>query len=227
MRPLLPNSSLAALDKAHALSTRARSWPTLSLRKYLTLVSRAYDAAFPEMRGLPVRKKHRSKADGRHGGLLDLPPNDGDAFGRWYHSKEWLGCHPWEIVFSHPHGVLFSPLPDEAGGWRFHLSVDAPGLYLRTVKMAVALGNAKVPLALIGKEPIVAALRGTDDVEIGPGFDQMSLERLREVRPDAVTHVRWEPIPEIHPITKAQRDRVRHVLTTGTPHGWPPGQLSP
>ena len=169
------------------------------------------------MRNLSTREKHSSKADGRHGGLLDLPVQDARAFRDWYESHAWSGTHPWEIVFGHPHGVLLSPLPDPDGRWRFHLSVDSAGMFLHAVKMAIALGEASAPFMFDGKDSVVSALRGADLVEVGPFFDQLSLADLRDVRPETVDRVEWDPVVEIRPVSAAQRDRVSHVLRTGTP----------
>jgi hypothetical protein len=170
--------------------------------------------------GLSPREQHALSADSRHGGLLDIPDADPLAFREWFESKMWSGGHPWEIVFGHPHGILFSPLPDDDRRWRFHLSVESPGLYLRTVKMAIALGETGAPFAFHDRDSIVAALRGIDDVEIGPSYGMLSLSCLRETRPEAIDRVRWDPIADIQPITNIQRHRVDYVLRTGSPAGW-------
>lgn len=108
-------------------------------------------------------------------------------------------------------------LHDPKAGWRFFLSVDSPGLFLEAVKMATAMGNASVPFMFDGKDRVASALRGTDLVEVGPFHDQFSLADLRDVRPEAVDRVEWDPVVEIHPVSEAQRDRVSHVLRTGSP----------
>jgi len=194
---------------------RADSWNSLTSGKYLEIVGRAYDAAYPDMRNLAASEKYSSKADGRHGGLLLLPVQDARAFRDWYMSKTWSGTHPWEIVFGHPHGVLLSPFHDPKAGWRFHLSVDSPGMFMHAVKMAIALGDASAPFTFDGKDSVVSALSGADLVEVGPFYDQLSLADLRDVRPDAVDRVEWDPVVEIHLVSTVQRDRVSHVLRTG------------
>jgi len=219
-RPPLSRTELALLETACERGLRSDSWATLTSASYFELVDRAYDSAFPEMKDLTAREKHSSKADSRHGGLLDLPARDERAFREWFESRVWSGTHPWEIVFGHPHGILFSPLLNDDGTWRFHLSVDSPGLFLHAVQMAIALGEKGVPFQLHGKNDVVATLRGVDLVEVGPYYDQLSLARLRETRPDAIDHVRWDAVAEIYPITPVQRSRVNHVVQTGTPAGW-------
>jgi len=220
-RTPLSGNELARFETACARGARAESWVSLTSDKYLEIVGRAYDAAYPDMRNLAAREKHSLKADNRHGGLLDLPDQDDCAFRDWYESGAWSGSHPWEIVFGHPLGVMLSPVPDPDGNWRFHLSVDAVGLFLHAVKMAIALGDASTPFLFDGKDSVVSTLRGVDIVEIGPFYGQISLSDLRDVRPEAVDRVEWDPAVEIHPISPFQRDRVGHVLRTGSPSGKP------
>jgi hypothetical protein len=151
--------------------------------------------------------------------MHDLPPEDAKAFDRWYRSREWSGSHPWEIVFAYPHGILLSPVPSESGsgGWCFNLSVDTEGLYVKAAKMALALSKAKIPFELFRGEEVLAALRGIDSVEVGPGSEQIAYDDLLAERPDAPIHIRWDPIPKLGPISKLQRARVRYVEKTGSP----------
>lgn len=81
-------------------------------------------------------------------------------------------------------------MPDDRWRWRLVLSVDCPGLYLRAVRMAIALGELGSPFRLDAKKAVVAALRGFDDVEVGPGYGQLSLEELRAQRRESVARVR-------------------------------------
>jgi hypothetical protein len=219
-RPPLSRKELEIFERVCERCERAAPWKSLSPAVYFRLVGRMYDAAFPESAGLSPREQHAKSADSRHGGLLNLPDDDPQAFRDWFESRAWSGCHPWEIVFGHPHGILFSPLLSDDGTWRFNLSVETPGLYLRAVKMALALGETGAPFVLHGRDSVVAALRGKDDVEIGPSYGMLSLAGLREARPEAVYRVRWDPIPDIQPITSSQRDMVEYVLRTGSPAGW-------
>jgi hypothetical protein len=219
-RPPLSRKELGLLETVCERCERAAPWKSLSSSGYFRLVGRMYNAAFPELIGLSSRDQHALKADSRHSGLLNLPDEDPQAFREWFESRVWSGCHPWEIVFGHPHGILFSPLLSEDGTWRFHLSVESPGLYIRAVKMAMAIGETGAPFVLHDKNSIVAALRGMDDVEVRPSYGMLSLARLREIRPDAVDQVRWDPISDIQPITSTQKNRVEYVLRTGSPAGW-------
>jgi hypothetical protein len=216
--PLSP-SRRSALDAACRLGRTAPTWSTLSVSGYLSVVAIACDATFDDVRGLEPEAKYRRRADTRDGGLLSVPRDDPRAFGLWYRSGTRTSAHPWEIVFGHPHGILLAPCEVDEG-WRFHLHVSSPGWYVAAVTMAIALGEAGVPFEFDGKEAVVATLRGTDRVEIGPLRDQLSLDELRAVRPDSVDRVRWEPIPRYAPISRRQARKVAYVMEHGTPHGF-------
>ncbi len=219
-RPPLSRRELEALEDACRQGADVAARASLTAAEYLELAGVMYDAAYPELRALAPREKHSAKADSRHGGMLDLAPDDPHAFRDWFTSRAWSGCHPWEIVFGHPHGILFSPLLAEDGSWRYNLAVDSLGLYLRAAKMAIALGALGVPFALHDREVVISALRGLDDIEVGSGYGQLALDQLRETRPEGVERVCWDPIPELMPITSTQDRRVNYVLQTGSPAGW-------
>jgi hypothetical protein len=217
--PLSPIDALR-LERACQAWKSSRSQPNLNLNLFLKTVALAYDEAFKELRPLTPRAKYEQKADGRHGGLLDIDPDDPQAFYNWFNSRTWSGTHPWEIVFGHPHGILFSPMIDTNGQWRFHLSVESMGWYLTTARMAMVLGEAGVPFEFHRRAEVVAALRGRDFIPVGPHYGQLSLAELQANRPEALAHIRWDPIPEILPITQEQRRRMKYILQTGSPAGW-------
>ena len=193
-RAPLSRSAVTSVERALGQSSARPASTTLSADHYLALAGVAYDAAFPELRDLAPREKYARKADGRHGGMLDLPGTDPGAFEKWFDSRTWQGCHPWEIVFAHPHGIMFSPVHSDRG-WRFYLSVDTRGLYAAAVKMALVLVGENAPLELARSEEILRALRGDDLVDIGPFYDQLRLDELEERRPGAGAWVAWEPLP--------------------------------
>ncbi len=190
------------LERAVRRGAESPALRKLSAAAYLRIASVALGAAFRDLRGRSPLAAYRRRADGRHGGLLDLPRAGADAFRRWFQSRAWSGSHPWEIVFGHPHGIHLAPTLED-GRWRFSLSVSNQGLALEAVKMAIALGAARIPFALHGAE-LVATLRGEDELEVGPLSRQVSLEELEELRPGSTRHVRWDP-PPVHRVRRVRR----------------------
>lgn len=187
----------------------------MTLSTYLAAAAVAYDAAFEELRPLAPIEKYRRRADGRDDGMLDLPPDDADAFAAWL-SGGRHGGHPWEIVFAHPHGILLSPHRRDDGTWSYYLSVDTEGWYVSAARIAIALAEHDIPFEFFRWEDVAAALRGIDDVTVGGhGWHSLSYEELIETRPDAVDAIRWDPIPQLAPITDNQAKRVTETERPG------------
>ncbi len=107
----MPLRRLDEVEAAVAAVSRLAGIPDMTVDSYLKVAALAYDAAFPKTRKLSPFEKHKRWADSRHGGMLELPLEDAEAFNEWFHSGVWQGTHPWEIVFAHPHGILLSPAP--------------------------------------------------------------------------------------------------------------------
>jgi hypothetical protein len=103
------------------------------------------------------------------------------------------------------------------GAWRFSLSVDSLGLYVEAAIMALALLDHRAPLRFSNAAEVLAALRGSDLVEVGPFFQQLGLEELERVRPGARRLVHWDRIPRIAPATDEDRRRIARVEATGRP----------
>ncbi len=185
----------------------------MTLSRYLKTVEMAYDAVFKDLRDLPPIQKYRKKADGRHGGLLDLPAVEARAFAEWFHSRRWSGSHPWEIVFGHPHGIMISPKPDEARDrWSFALWVDSMGWYAPAARMAMALGERQIPVEVLNHQAVLDALKGVDEVEVGPDLYMVHFDDLKNNRPDALRSIRWDPIPQLSPITPDQAARIPSIF---------------
>lgn len=114
--------------------------------------------------GLPTccpRDQYRALADGRHGGLLDLPPHDLEAFSLWYSSDARAGQHPFEILAGdQAHGILLrvDPVGDGRQGWDYELSVHVPGFYAMAARMALALDRARIPFAVRDYERVIGGL---------------------------------------------------------------------
>lgn len=213
--PLIPEQTLLNLEGALVDAAAVPRLRSMTAERYLTSAAIAYAAVFaPPKVDSTARHTYQTRADGRHGGLLDLPPRSGAAFRAWFHSRAWAGSHPWEILFGHPHGVMFSPHEhtDAKGGWSFLLSVHSTAWYGATVQMALALAAGGIGFEFSNHTEVLAALRGSDLIEVGPTSRELCFEELRELRPDALAQVVWQPIPLITPISAAQRLRVSAAL---------------
>lgn len=208
--PALPAAELNALEQVVLHGQNHPPRPALSVARFLSDAAVAYDAAFEDLRALPPLAKYRRRADSRHGGMLDLPDEDEDAFRQWFRSRSWQGAHPWEIVFGHPHGVhLYPQLDEQTGHWSYALTVSEEGLYPAAARMAVALDAAAIPLTFPSGKRVLAALRGEDEVEVGQSYPAVAIGPLLESRPDALQHIRWDPLPTLQHIAPDQVERLK------------------
>jgi hypothetical protein len=205
----IPRAEIARARRTLSEAAGRPLLPEMTRARYLEAAGIAYDACWKELRPLSPLEKYRRKADGRHGGLLDLPEDDGEAFAKWFRSDAWAGTHPWEIVFGHPHGIMLSPrFHEDLNRWSYWLWVDSEGWYAHAARMAIALGKRNIPFEFQDGPAVLDALEGLDEVEVGPAFDQVQYGELRRERPDAVESIRWDPVPGLQPITPDQRERV-------------------
>ncbi len=210
-RPI-PERELWSIEKAFDLAMNFSKFSRMTRTRYLKTAACAYDAVFKELRPYSPLQKYKKKADGRHGGLLDLPPNNTVAFQKWFCSRAWSGCHPWEIVFGHPHGIMISPRYHADGcSWDFVLWVDSPGWFVSAVRMAKALAREKIPFELQNRDAVLAALHGRDEVEVGPDLYSVQYSELAKERPDSLAKIRWDPIPQLSPIMKPRLDEARRA----------------
>lgn len=135
---------------------------SLSRHTRFRLAFREREGISPE--NLPLRCPHdqyRALSDGRHGGLLDLPQSDSQAFMCWYSGTERNGQYPFEIVAGDDaHGVVLRALPTDAimEGWEFELSVHAPQLYPLAARMSLALERETVPFTFRDCERVIGGL---------------------------------------------------------------------
>ena len=181
---------------------------------YLDTAATAYNAVFKELHPFSPLEKYQKRADGRHGGLLDLAQNDPAAFEKWYHGKQWSGCHPWEIVPGLPLGIMLAPHYNREKGWNYILWVDSLGWRPTAALMALALAEKNIPFEFQNSEEVLNTLKGMDDVDVGPiiSLAAIRFEELKESRPDSIKFIQWEPIPQITAISSKQKKQVLAVL---------------
>jgi hypothetical protein len=211
--PEMDEGSLQQLQSLVAFVELSPRLKRLTVTDYLATASIAYDAACDDMVAKSPLEKYKSRADGRHGGMLDLPLRDARAFKRWFTSRDWAGAHPWEIVYGNPHGVMLSPRHDEkTSTWSFDLSVHTEHLYAMAVKIAIALARQTIPFEFYNSAKVVAVLRGEDMVVVGPDGKALDFEDLKAIRPDSIEHIQWDPIPRISPISADQSQRLSGLI---------------
>jgi hypothetical protein len=213
--PEMDEGTLQKLESMHSFVELSPRLKKLNVADYLNTAAIAYDAAFKNMASLSPVEKYKSRADGRHGGMLNLPLNNAKAFTRWFNNSQgWAGTHPWEIVYGNPHGVMLSPRRDEkASTWSFDFSVHTESLYALAVKMAIGLARQSIPFNFYNSAKVVAVLRGEDMVEVGPDRKALEFEDLKVIRPDSIEHIQWDPIPQISPISSDQLQRLNRLIT--------------
>ena len=206
--PLATAAELDALARAVSRSAPPPPRPELSPDLFLRDAAIAYDAAYEELRPLAALDKYTRRADRRHGGMLDLPPEDAAGFRAWFQRGDWRGAHPWEIVYGHPHGIILYP-ELTAEGWIYRFTVSEESLYPHYARMAVALDAAAVPAELVSGKRVLGALRGDDEIDVAASHAAITWDNLLARRPDARLHVRWDPLPQLARITPDQEARIR------------------
>ena len=118
--------------------------------------------------GLPPEEKYLRMADGRDGGLRNVDSCSKDAFMDWYHSRESLGAHPWEICRGGNSTHISLMVSALGGEWLLSLAGSSVVRVEETVRMAVALYEWKVPFVLVQAEEILGMVTGNDYIGIVP-----------------------------------------------------------
>lgn len=159
-RDVLPRVNLN-----HYLNTVATAYRGLFLNpEWLESVGRHTRSCFSASGGvdpnvLSTRRplaQYQMLADGRHGGLLDLPPDDCAEFEAWYHSHERWGAHPFEILAGDGNfGVMLRVdwQRDGRDGWEYELSLHSLKFSVVAARMTIALDRARVPFVFRDPEP--------------------------------------------------------------------------
>jgi len=122
---------------------------TLTAAEYLRYCGICYRTTVSAShRHLSARELYRSCSDGRHGGLLDLPPRGVRAFHDWFFGNRYAGSHPFEIWRDAIHFFVEPILFPASEAFWLRLSCRLSGRidpYL--IRMALALHGAGVPFS--------------------------------------------------------------------------------
>lgn len=180
---------------------------------YLANPDQIKGAIAKEMSGL---KMYQQFADGRDEGLSGLPPNSEDAFSKWYHSRRG-GGHPWEICRGGNTTHIDLGVIERHQGWSVFLRGSSTGRMVETVKIALALVQAGLPVEIHDADELMLRLLGMDNVGIIPEYlinhraaqnfnkeDKVfdcthlyDLPRNNRIRP----YVTWNPMTPLRPFT--------------------------
>lgn len=161
----------------------AEGMDSMTLRRFLDYCRAAYRANPRTFRdrgyhpGLSGRACYEKYADGRHGGLLDLPADSARAFQEWHESKAWSGCHPWEIYRggNSTHVDMYvSRRADRRRGWEVHLSARSSARLIETCRIARCLAKARMPVFVDDAQSYVNRLLDQDWVGIVPREDEIA-----------------------------------------------------
>ena len=141
-----------------------------SAADYFRCCALCFDAAGlgDDDRGLSARDRYRKHADGRHGGLLNLPEESSDAFLKWLASPEWQGTHPWEVRRGGNTTHISLGAFAEGGGVRLALAGSATTRAAETMKMALALWRAGIQFILHDADLHLFRAKGEDWIGLYP-----------------------------------------------------------
>jgi hypothetical protein len=143
-----------------------------SLNEYLNVASICYKSAFPKnSENMNNKEMYMRWADGRDGGMLKIKDwDDKEDFYKWLHSGEWIGSHPFEIVFSwHRHGINLYP-PDK----------DSPYFMLRVTNYDYGKDFIAMVCALIQKDIAFIAKDINDVLDYLVGDTYFSVNKYDE-----------------------------------------------
>ena len=147
-----------------------------SAGEFLKCCSIAYHANdYEKIRGkqLTPMQEYQLMADGRDGGLLNIPQDNPYSFQNWMDSddKQKWGSHPWEICAggTWTHISMYVRTVNEGGvGYRLVLSGLHFSRAIEVVKMYFALKDAGYPVSVYEWDKMVDRLTGADEIGIVP-----------------------------------------------------------
>jgi len=177
----------------------------ISLNDYLNTAAICYRAAFEKKiqrlelemnKELPPRELIKHWADMRHGGMWFIEdPDSKKEYMDWFHSDKWDGAHPFEIVYSTPHGIYL--YPPEKQDCFFRLSIADPFYNREFVRMAATLVEHQIPFKADGLDEALEYLTGESDMEVNTGSMReptFTYKTSRENRKQYFRHIRWDEV---------------------------------
>ena len=172
---------------------------------------------------LSGREMYSRYADGRHEGLLDIDPASEQEFADWIdgkHPKRKGGGHPWEIKrggnTTHIDLTVSRPSSYRQEGFKVELRGESIGRMVETMRMFLAIHEAKFPISIANPEGVRKRLLAQDNIGFIPFFaslhranqhfsqdedvfDVMHFDDLGRFKRRMTPFVTWEPLPILKP----------------------------
>lgn len=172
---------------------------------------------------LSGREMYSRYADGRHEGLLDINPASEQEFADWIdgkHPKRKGGGHPWEIKrggnTTHIDLTVSRPSLYRQEGFKVELRGESIGRMVETMRMFLAIHEAKLPISIANPEGVRKRLLAQDNIGIIPSyasahranqnfsqdedvFDVMHYDDMGRFKRRITPFVTWKPLPILKP----------------------------
>jgi hypothetical protein len=170
--------------------------------------------------GTPVLDMYRWFADGRDEGLTKLPPDSAEDFSNWFSFRRG-GGHPWEIHRGGNTTHIDLGVCYKHQNWSVFLEGSSTTRMAETIRIAVALTKANLPVEIDDADKLVLRLLGMDNIGIIPDhqsnhraaqyfdaadkvFDCVHLRDLpRNNR--ILPFVTWKPLVPLRPLVVSPR----------------------
>ena len=133
---------------------------------YLANTAQLKRAIEPGMSGLEMYQRF---ADGRHEGLTELPTSSAEAFAKWYRSSRG-GGHPWEIYRGGNTTHIDLGVIERHERWSVYLRGSSTRRMAETIRIALALTKANLPVEIHDAEKLMLRLLGMDNIGIIPDY---------------------------------------------------------
>jgi hypothetical protein len=170
-------------------------------------------------KSLSGREMYTRYADGRHEGLLDIDPASKQEFADWIdgtHPKRGRGGHPWEIKrggnTTHIDLTVSRPSLYRKEGFKIELQGEFIGRMVETMRMFLAIHEAKLPISITNSQGVRKRLLAQDNIGIIPSyaslhranqhfskdsdvFDVMHYDDLGRFKRRIGPFISWEPLP--------------------------------
>jgi hypothetical protein len=168
----------------------------ISLNEYLNVAAICYRSTYKkDSENLSNLEMYKKWADGRDGGMLSIKDWDSKKeFSEWYHSGQYAGSHPFEIVFSwHEHGIHLYP-PNEQSLY-YNLRVTNYAYAWDFIEMVNTLIKKDIPFSAGKLEEVLNFLAGDTYFNV----NRMSEHNFRyiysrEYKQKYFSHIEWDEI---------------------------------